>query len=146
MEELRSRARHKKISEARQLAMYLCRKYTSEFINAIAQAFGRSHSTNRPVIFLPVRATILESDVYLKTMPKKGGGQTLRSAPFLIILKYPKGPELLLHAPSFCSTPSSFCSTPPSLCSTPGVFKRLRRDFPQMSQCDIGGFSSNVTL
>ncbi|SMC28270.1 chromosomal replication initiator protein [Desulfacinum hydrothermale DSM 13146] len=45
MEELRSRARHKKISEARQLAMYLCRKYTSEPLNAIAQAFGRSHST-----------------------------------------------------------------------------------------------------
>jgi chromosomal replication initiator protein len=45
MEELRSKARNKKVSEARQLAMYLCRKYTSESLNAIAQAFGRSHST-----------------------------------------------------------------------------------------------------
>ncbi|MBC7357991.1 MAG: chromosomal replication initiator protein DnaA [Desulfacinum sp.] len=45
LEELRSKARNKKVSEARQLAMYLCRKYTSESLNAIAQAFGRSHST-----------------------------------------------------------------------------------------------------
>ncbi len=44
-EELMSRSRTKRISEARQMAMYLCRKYTSESLVSIAKAFGRSHST-----------------------------------------------------------------------------------------------------
>lgn len=44
-QDLRSKARSRRISEARQLAMYLCRKYTKESLNGIAQAFGRSHST-----------------------------------------------------------------------------------------------------
>lgn len=43
--ELQSKARSRRVSEARQLAMYLCRKYTKESLNVIAQAFGRTHST-----------------------------------------------------------------------------------------------------
>lgn len=44
-QDLRSKARSRRVSEARQLAMYLCRKYTKESLNVIAQAFDRSHST-----------------------------------------------------------------------------------------------------
>ncbi len=44
-QDLRSKGRSRRLSEARQLAMYLCRQYTKESLNTIAQAFGRSHST-----------------------------------------------------------------------------------------------------
>ncbi|WP_425430175.1 helix-turn-helix domain-containing protein [Desulfacinum hydrothermale] len=44
MEELRFRASHKKISEARQVAMYvcgyLCREYTSQSVHPIPKASG----------------------------------------------------------------------------------------------------------
>lgn len=43
--DLRSRARGKQLSQARHVAMYLCRQYTSESLASIARAFGRSHST-----------------------------------------------------------------------------------------------------
>ncbi|MDY6910022.1 MAG: helix-turn-helix domain-containing protein, partial [Thermodesulfobacteriota bacterium] len=33
------------LSQARHVAMYLCRQYTSESLASIARAFGRSHST-----------------------------------------------------------------------------------------------------
>lgn len=44
-QDLRSKARSRRIAEARRLAMYLCRKYTKESLNGIARAFNRSHST-----------------------------------------------------------------------------------------------------
>jgi len=40
---LTSRSRRKEVMVPRQIAMYLCRRYTSQPVSAIARAFARSH-------------------------------------------------------------------------------------------------------
>ncbi len=44
LEELRSPSRRQEIAMARKIAMYLCRQYTTESLEAIGRAFQRSHS------------------------------------------------------------------------------------------------------
>jgi len=45
LKEMRSKRRQKDLALARQMAMYLCRHYTSDSLEAIGRAFSRSHST-----------------------------------------------------------------------------------------------------
>ena len=45
LNELRSRSRKRAIAFPRQVAMYLCRKYTEETLAEIGKVFNRDHST-----------------------------------------------------------------------------------------------------
>jgi chromosomal replication initiator protein len=44
VEDLKSSKRRKELSAARKIAMYLCRRYTTESLESIGRSFGRSHS------------------------------------------------------------------------------------------------------
>ncbi len=45
MEDLRSSKRRKELAAARKIAMYLCRRYTTESLESIGRSFMRSHSS-----------------------------------------------------------------------------------------------------
>jgi chromosomal replication initiator protein len=45
VEDLRSSKRRKELSAARKIAMYLCRRYTTESLESIGKSFRRSHSS-----------------------------------------------------------------------------------------------------
>lgn len=45
VEELRSPSRRKQLATARKIAMYLCRRYTTESLQAIGKSFKRTHSS-----------------------------------------------------------------------------------------------------
>lgn len=45
MEDLRSSKRRKELAAARKIAMYLCRRYTTESLQSIGRSFRRSHSS-----------------------------------------------------------------------------------------------------
>ena len=45
MEDLRSTQRRKELAAARKIAMYLCRRYTTESLESIGRSFRRSHSS-----------------------------------------------------------------------------------------------------
>ena len=45
VEDLRSSKRRKELTAARKIAMFLCRRYTTESLESIGRSFGRSHSS-----------------------------------------------------------------------------------------------------
>ena len=45
IDDLYSKSREKRIAEPRQIAMYLCRKYTGKSLQEIAASFARDHTT-----------------------------------------------------------------------------------------------------
>ncbi|HQN18877.1 MAG TPA: helix-turn-helix domain-containing protein, partial [Syntrophobacteraceae bacterium] len=72
VEELNSKSRRKEIATARKIAMYLCRQYTTQSLEAIGRSFKRSHSS------------VLHSVNGLSSELKKQGSQLKRQVEYVV--------------------------------------------------------------